>query len=168
MRKAFTLMEMIVSISILSIMMLFLYESYASLNHSNAFYKKEADLLKIEQLKKRVIFLDFTLASAQSIEILSQDTKEDVIFLQSSNSMHNRYKPYIAYIMKDSKLYRLESLNEFKTYPLDFEDDFSVECFGKVDSFRVYKSQNNENSSYLIHIDFKEAENILIKVKVLH
>ncbi len=166
MRRAFTLIELMISISIISIIMIFLYKSYASLNHSNSFYKKEVSNIKSQQLKKKVLYLDFSLALPKSIKILNQDKKADIIFLQSSNSMHNRYNPYVAYIFKDSKLYRLESLSMFKEYPLATDDKFSIEYFGEAESFRIYKSEDKKEA-YLLHVDFKEDENILFKVKVL-
>ena len=76
MRKAFTLIELLISITILSIMMLFLYKSYASLNHSNSFYKKEVQQIKDQQLLKKVLFLDFSLVLGQSATILNENTKE--------------------------------------------------------------------------------------------
>ncbi|MEN8303565.1 MAG: prepilin-type N-terminal cleavage/methylation domain-containing protein [Campylobacterota bacterium] len=166
MKNSFTIIEMIISTTILSIMMLFLYESYSSLNSSNIFYKKEVSSIKADQLKKRVLFLDLTLAFAKSIKIFNQASNQDVVFFQSSNSIYKNYNPYIAYIMKDSRLYRLESLKEFTVYPLDVDMDmnFSVECLGEVDSFRVYKSKN----TYLLHIDFKKDDDILLKIKVLN
>jgi len=169
MRKAFTLIELLVSISILSIMMIFLYKSYASLNYSNKFYKTEVDLIKNEQLIKKIIFLDFSLAFTSSITIVNHDKKEDALLMQSSNSLHKRYNPYIAYIMKDSNLYRLESLKRL-TYPLNAESDFSVDSLGKVNSFRVYKSDQNTSKAglFLVHVDFKKNdEEILLKIKVL-
>ena len=165
MKKAFTLIELVVSIGILSIVMIFLYKSYASLNKSNSFYKKEVFKLKNEQLKKKTLFLDFSLA--MNVDIKSQDKNKDIVFLQSSNSMHNRYNPYIAYIFKEQRLYRLESLTQFNEYPLSVDTEFSVEYFGEVDSFRVYKSDDNTTKSYLIHIDFKEEEDVLLKVNLL-
>lgn len=164
MRRAFTLVEIVVSISILSIIMIFLHKSYSSLNSSNDFYKKEVSKIKTTQLKKKVIYLDFLLAFDKSVNILNQDKNQDVVFLQSSNSMHQRYNPNIAYIFKEQKLYRLESLNAFKEYPLSVDNtDFSVEYFGETDSFRVYQSDNNSTASYLVHVDFKEDEDILLK-----
>jgi prepilin-type N-terminal cleavage/methylation domain-containing protein len=167
MRKAFTLIELVVAIGILSIVMIFLYKSYASLNKSNAFYKKEVSQIKSKELKKKVLFLDFSLAKDKSVQILNQEKNQDIVFLQSSNSMHNRYNPYIAYIFKDKKLYRLESLKKFQSYPLSVDAEFSVEYFGKAQSFRVYKSDNKETESYLVHIDFKDEEDVLLKVKVM-
>lgn len=172
MRKAFTLIEMMISVVILSIIMLFLYESYAALNRSNSFYEKRAEVIKNELLKKRVVFLDFSLALNKSVKILNQDRDEDVVFMQSSNSLHKRFNPYIAYIVKEKKLYRLESLKPFLEYPLEADSDFVVEYMGEVDGFRVYQSiQKKEESifeNYLIHIDFTKDDDTLLKVKLLN
>ena len=168
MRKAFTLIEMLVSVTILSIMMIFLYESYASLNKSNQIYKNEVNSIKSEQIKKRVIYLDFSLALHKKTNILNQGTKEDIVFTQSSNSIHKRYNPYIAYIVKDFKLYRLESLKEFKEYPLSLDVEADVDYLGEVNSFRVYRSKEKDKEIYLVHVDFKESDDILLKIKVLN
>jgi len=166
-RDAFTLIELMISITILSIVMLFLYKSYASLNMSNTFYTKELNKIKAQQEIKRVLFLDLSLAIDKKIKILNQESKEDVMFIQTSNSIHRRYNPYVAYIVKESKLYRLESLKEFKEYPLSNSSEFSVDYLGEVNSFRLYESKDKTKGSYLVHIDFKNSEEILQKVKVL-
>jgi len=171
-RGAFTLIELMVAISILSIMMVFLYKSYASLNKSNETYKYESEKIKKQQNRKKVIYLDFSLALFKSTKIINQDKKEDVVFLQSANSLHKNYNPYIAYIVKDEKLYRLESLKMFKEYPLSIDSEFIADELGEVNSFRIYKSSvkvgNTIPELYLVHIDFKKENDILLKIKVLN
>jgi len=167
-RSGFTLIELMVSISILSIMMIFLYQSYSSINSSNKNLKNEIRVITDVQKLKKVIYLDFSLALHKSVKILNQDAKEDVLFFQSSNSVHKRYESYIAYIVKKGKLYRLESLQEFKEYPLAMNSEFDVDYLGDVNSFRVYKSINDKKELYLVHIKFKNIEDILLKVKVLN
>jgi len=166
MRRAFTLIELMISISILSIIMIFLYKSYSSLNRSNKFYEKEVLHIKKEELIKKVLFLDFALSLEKSVTILNQEKNQDIVFLQSSNSMHHRFNPYIAYVFKDSKLYRLESLKKFVSYPIEVDAEFSAECLGEVESFRVYKSTTKK--AYLVHIDFKKDKDVLFKVKKLN
>lgn len=166
MKKAFTLIEILIAITILSIMMLFLYQSYSSLNISNSFYKNELGQIKNGYLKKKVLYLDFSLANHKQIKILNQDTNEDVVFMQSSNSIHKRHNPYIAYVIHDSKLYRLESIHEFKEYPLSVGGEYVADSLGAVNSFRTYPSKGDE-PSYLLHIDFKEDEDILLKIRTL-
>lgn len=166
MRKAFTLIELMVSIVILSIMMLFLYKSYAGLNKSNKVFSKELQTISKTELIKKVIYLDFTLA--KSINILNQDKKEDVVFLQTTHSIHNRINPYVAYIVKEKKLYRLESLKEFQEYPLGVESEFVVDELGSVKSFRVYASKEKSKNLYLIHLLFKDISEVLLKTKALN
>ena len=171
-RTAFTLIEMMISIVILSIMMLFLYQTYASLNKSNAIYAKKAFSIESEQLKKRVLYMDFSLAIYKSVKILKQDKNEDIVFIQSANSLHQRFNPYVGYIVNDEKLYRIESLKELKEYPLGVDDEFVVDYFGEVNSFRVYESDKNSDAnasqSYLINVDFKQEDDILLKIKAFN
>lgn len=163
--KAFTLIELLISISILSIMMVFLYKSYATLNRSNLIYKKEVQKLEKLKLKKKTLFLDFSVAKFQSVKIQHQEKQIDIVFMQTANSVHRKYNPYVTYIIKNSKLYRLESLKEL-SYPLDVSSKFSVDKFGEVTRFRVFGSK--DKASYIIDILFKNKEKILLKVRVLN
>ena len=153
-----------VSIVILSIMILFLYQSYDRLNASNAEYKTKVDALSKFEEKKRLIFMDFSLALFGSYKISNLEKNQDIVFLQTSNSIHQRFNPYVAYVMKEEKLYRLESLKPFQIYPLPADSDFDMDYLGEVSSFRVYKSSADQ-VTFLINIDFKNKENILMKVK---
>ena len=157
MRRGFTLIEMMISIAILSVMMLFLYKSYNALNRSNALYKTKADAVKTLELKKKVIFLDFSLALFDTYKIINQEKNTDIVFLQTSNSIHKRYNPYIAYIMKNEKLYRLESLKGFSDYPLPADSVFDVDYLGEIKTFRTYKSKTDK-TTFLIDVDFKNGE----------
>jgi len=171
-RAGFTLIEMMISIVILSIIVLFLYQSYSSLNISNAFYKKRSLSIKSESELRKIIYMDFSLALKGSVNIINKEKKVDILFMQSSHSLHRRFNPYIAYIVKEKKLYRLESLVAFKEYPLGVDSDFVVEYIGEVKSFRVYKNNKNVRNSnfevHLIHIDFKEKKDVLLKVTTLN
>ncbi len=166
MRKGFTLIEMMIAITILSIMMLFLYQSYASLNESNSFYKTKIEDIKKIETKKRVLFLDFSLALFTSQNIINITKDKDTVFLQSSNSIHGRINPYVTYIVKEKKLYRLESLKPL-TIPLARDAEFDVDDLGKVKSFRVYKSTTDE-TTFLISIEFENSKEVLMKVKGLN
>lgn len=49
---------------------------------------------------------------------------------------------------------------------LVYDNEFVADFLGEIDSFRVYKSKN-DNEAYLLHVDFKYGEDILLKIKVL-
>jgi len=168
MRKAFTLIELLISIVILTILMLFLYKSYAALNRSNNILSKEIKKLQTTQLMKRTLYMDFTLALQNSVVILNQDRKIDVVYLQSSHSLHKRINPYVAYIVKDKKLYRLESLKPYKEYPMASDVEFVSDYLAEIKSFRVYAAQGERKNLYLLHIEFKDREELILKVKVLN
>ena len=166
---------MMVSITILAIMMVYLYQSYASLNSSNTLLQRATDNIKEIELKKRVVFLDFSLALKSDakghLNILNQSAEEDVVVMQSSHSLHKRHNPYVGYLVKNKKLYRIESLKPLNRYPLGVESEFEADMLGEVKSFRVYKNkpkEDNASEAYLVHIDFEKEEDILLKVKTLN
>jgi len=166
MRAAFTLIELMVSILILSLMMLFLYKSYAGLNKSNAFYAAEVEKISMQERIKKVLYLDIT--QAKSIAIQNQSTTEDVIFMQTTHSVHRRTHPYVAYILKNKKLYRLESLKAFVEYPLAADSEFVADELGDVELFRLYASKEQSKNLYLLHTLFGNKEEILLKLKALN
>ena len=167
-KSAFTLIELLISIIILSILMLFLYKSYAGLNRSNSILGEEVEKISQMELFKKSIYLDFTTAMGKNIIILPQNPHEDVVFLQTSNSVHNRINPYVGYIVKEKMLYRVESLKPLKEYPLSADSEFVVEAIGKVKIFRVYPSKNPKSKQYLVHILFESEEEILLKLNPLY
>jgi len=168
MRKAFTLIEVMISIIILSILMIFLYRSYADLNNSNTRLQKQVQKIqKFEKIKK-TLYLDLSVAMKSSVKILNQSKREDVVFMQTKHSVHKRINPYVAYIVKEKKLYRLESLKPFKEYPLTADSEFVADELGEVKTFRLYRSKDPKNEVYLIDLDFKEDKEIVLKVKLLN
>ena len=166
MRKAFTLIELMISILILSLMMLFLYKSYAGLNKSNKLFSSEIEKVTQAQRMKKVLYLDIT--QAMQVNVQNQSTNEDVVFLQTSHSVHNRIHPYVAYIVKEKKLYRLESLKPFGEYPLAADSEFVVDELGEVEIFRLYLSKETSKNLSLLHVLFVSKDEILLKIKVLN
>lgn len=171
MRKAFTLIELMISIVILTILMIFLYKSYASINKSNALLSDEVQKISQVELLKEVIFKDFSVAispatNTSTVTILNQSKREDVVFFQTNNSIHRRTNPYVAYMVKENILYRLESLKPFREYPLVADSEFMTDNLGKVKSFRVYKSKDVQKETYLFHALFENSQEILLKVSI--
>jgi prepilin-type N-terminal cleavage/methylation domain-containing protein len=166
MRKAFTLIELLISITILSILMIALYKAYDALNISNKIYKEKSNAIESLELKKRTIYLDIALSFKGSFKYLDKDVNEDIVTFQSSNSIHKRYNPYITYFVKEKKLYRIESLQVINEYPFASDIIANVDEIGEVKKFKVFKSSKSE--SYLIDARFKDKNNILLKVKVLN
>ncbi len=167
-KKGFTLIELIISIVILSILMLFLYKSYASLNRSNTIFSQEIKKIQKSEKIKKALYLDLTTAEASSTTIFNQSRDFDVFFLQTTHSVHDRIHPYVAYVVNDKKLYRLESLKPFKEYPFGADSEFIADFLGDVKTFRLYRAKASKSEVYLVHLIFKNEEEILLKTKVLN
>ena len=147
-------------------MMLFLYKTYAGLNKSNTLFEAEIEKISKQEKIKKIIYLDIT--QAMKITIQNQEKNEDVVFMQTPNSLHRRIHPYVAYVVKEKKLYRLESLREFSIYPLESEGDFVVDELGEVEIFRIYPSREQNKNLYLVHTLFQSKDEVLLKVKALN
>jgi len=169
-RAAFTLIEMLIAISIFSIMTLYLYKTYSSINIANKNLGVEVSKIQKIQKIKKLLYMDFNLAlfnEKNIINITHKDKGEDFVFFQSSHSVHKRFNPYITYIVKDKKLYRLESLKPIESFDIPRDATFDVDYLGELKSFRVYKS-TSKNVSYLVAVDFKSMKNVLLKITPLN
>jgi prepilin-type N-terminal cleavage/methylation domain-containing protein len=167
MRRAFTLIELLVSIAILSILMLFLYKSYAELNRVNAVYTKEVESLQQFERIKKTLYLDLSFAKKRTIVIDNGDKDFDLLFFQVNHSLHQRINPYISYIVHDKVLYRLESLQKISKYPIDGDIAFVIDKLGSVEKFKIFPMRG-DNTQYLFDVKFTNRVRIILKVKVLN
>ena len=172
MRRAFTLIEMMISVVIFSIVVVFLYRAYGSLQHSNQKYETLQQKLDKEFKLKKLLYLDFSLLVDGNVTVLHQDTSSDVVFLQTSHSIHDRINPYVAYIFKEGMLYRMESLYPFREYPLGVDRVGDVDVLVHAKRFRLYgalkKDGNNINRLYLLDLLQTDGEHIVYKIRALN
>ena len=163
MKKAFTLLEMLIAVSLLSIIIIFLYNTYASLQSSNNFYGKELSSASHEQKLRKTIYLDFALSMPDSVKLTHIDKGSDVVILQSSHSVHRRIMPYIAYMIKDGQLLRIESSQEL-FYPLSGTEEMVIDDLGEMKSFRIFEKE----SAFLVHIEQNDKKMMLFRTNRLN
>ncbi len=163
MKKAFTLLEMLIAVGLLSVITLFLYQTYASLQHSNRFYGEELSEASREQKLRKTIYLDLSLSMPDSINLINIDKNTDVLIMQSSHSVHRRIMPYIAYLVRDDHLMRIES-SEKLFYPLSGEEEMVIDDLDEVKIFRVFQKEN----SFLIHLEEADKKMILFRTNQLN
>jgi prepilin-type N-terminal cleavage/methylation domain-containing protein len=168
MRKAFTLIELVVSIIILSILMVFLYQSYADLNRVNKSYTAVVEKLSKEGLLKKTLYRDFLLASKNGMIVRHIDKKYDFVSFTTKNSIHRRINPYVVYIVKEKVLYRLESLHQIRSPGISREVTFDIDKLGSVEKFKLFGTRDNKKELFLLDLAFKGDEKILFKIKVLN
>lgn len=119
MKKGFTLIEVIISIAILTLLVLFMYQAINTLKMSNDGYEKQYSTTSLTTKIHKTFFFDFTQNETFSIVKHDGDDKTDELFLRTSNSHFNIFSPYVAYTVRDKLLYRIESSQKFTS----FKDD---------------------------------------------
>jgi len=166
-KNAFTLIELLISITILSIVMLFLYKSYADLNKTNKLYEKE--VLKLQHISriKQTLYLDLLLATKETLRVSHPDVKFDFVSFTTNHSLHRLVKPYVAYIVKENILYRLESNKAIQSAEISREQPFIIDKIGSVKKFELYTPKEKEGN-VIMEAKLKNLASIILKVKVLN
>jgi len=154
MRRAFTLLEMMIAISILAIIMLFLYESLSKLQQGNRFYEQKLQNVEFEQTFVKTLYLDLALAQKKSLEVISKDKQYDILLMQTQHSIHKRIMPYVGYLISEEGLFRVESSQKLN-YPLQLGTEMLVDKLGKIEKFRIYRTSTHTLVN--IKIDSKDT-----------
>ena len=112
MKKAFTLVEIIISIIIFALIMMFLYKSVANLRLNNKNLKhtvsKSKNISNIITLLKE----DIILSKKIDLKLLDKDT----LSLITTNSIEQISKPKVTWkiLKRSQKLIRIEEVNNLK------------------------------------------------------
>jgi type II secretory pathway pseudopilin PulG len=145
-RGAFTLVEVLVSVMIVTISVSILFKLFVTTKDTNKKIQKESTTLANANWLQTLIHQDI-LNISNDIEII-KDSKEYTSFrLQPKNSIYSNEYPYISYIVSDTTLYRIESTT------LDTTDkNIDIDAVGSYDKFKLYK----KDKSILIMIKGKK------------
>jgi len=168
MKKAFTLIELLVAILILSMVMLFLYKSYADMNRANQTYTKAVKKLSQKELLKKTFYLDLMMASKESFIIEHLDKEFDFISFRTKHSLHRRINPFVCYIVKEKILYRLESRLQILSKDINRDRAFDIDKIKKISKLKLFGTRDNKKEYYLLDTRITEDEKILLKIKVLN
>lgn len=121
-KNSFTLVEILVSITIFSIVVLFLYETLDMTKKSNNFYSEKLEDKQEQTRIKKILFLDM-MHKVGDIKIDSHKDGSKIVKFRSKNIYHNPFYDNITYLVsRDKNLIRIESKKEFDQKKLD--DDF--------------------------------------------
>lgn len=160
MRRGFTLLELLIAVSLLSIIMLYLYQSLSTLQEGNRFYGETLKQVNREQKLLKVLYLDLALSEKGSVTVVDEDRNHDIVLMQTAHSIHHRIMPYVGYVINQHGLFRIESSQEL-TYPLRGDEEMQIDPLGAFDHFRVYRTKTH----FLVDIWPLEGEQQLFKVR---
>jgi len=159
--KAFTLIEMVISITIMSLMVLLLYSGLDSVNKSSLLLSKKN---KIEESKfsiKKLLFLDFI--QAQDINITKQNKQFDIIKIKTKNSLYGISSPNVGYIVLNNNLIRIEGID----YAMPIKDDFIYQVkadiiLKDIQSFKLYR--NKTQDKLLVSLKQKKQDMLIFEI----
>lgn len=148
MKKAFTLIELMLAIIILSILILAMNNIIVNLKSTrdflNSYLKKENQ----NELFLKTLYYD--ILNATSIKVIhSFDSKYDRLYLHTNNSLYSLISPYVVWYVSKRKnaLIRIESPFNIK---LPNENAFFLDKFKEnIKRFKIFR----KNGKDLIFID---------------
>jgi len=161
--RAFTLVEMLVSVILVFFIFSYLYYSIDNLKKTNAPYLKSAKKVERERKVFELIFKDL-VHSVKGFKIL-HNKRYDIVVLQTENSLYDIAYPIVTYAVskQDNTLIRIESLKE-----IDLKKDYdpSVAMYAdiiakKCESFKV--SQDGE--AFYVMVRAKNLTPIVISLR---
>lgn len=157
MKKSFTLLETIISITIFMIMILFLYKVVDQTKFSNKHLAdKKNILMKSNDLHN--IFLE-DIAESIEIKIMKDKEKNSIVKLVTKNNYHNPYNKNVTYMVNSSlKLVRIESSSVFENEKSDdfFENAYIDILLDNIEFFELAVNDLN----YVFAIKQKEKDRV--------
>ena len=115
MKKAFTLLENIISVYIFLIIMIFLYKTLDATKYSNDIFTTKKNSLEKSNNLHNIFLEDLAETYTNSFIEISKDKKNNsIVKFESHNTYHNPFYKNIVYMISSSnKLIRIESLDKF-------------------------------------------------------
>jgi len=158
MKKSFTLIEVLVSIALFSIILLFLYQSLEVTKTTNNFFENKIERLIDTNHIKKIILLD--IAQSSSVEISQDGNSNNILIIKTDNLYHNTFYKYVTYLnTQENNLVRIESLTKFDKKTLSekfFETSYLDVLLENTDAFKV---SNHGISKDLFSIMIKQEKN---------
>lgn len=164
MKRAFTLLEVVISISIFMILLIFLYKTLDQTKHSNKQFSTLKDRI-VYQNKLNDIFIEDILESKTKIDIKLDKDQNSLLRFESSNVFHNSFFNHITYLISsNNKLIRMESRDKFilGETPIDFFDYSYIDILlDDIEYFEVKENIINTNRNYVFVIKQKNKERMI-------
>lgn len=154
-KKAFTLIELLISIFLLGLIVNFLYSAIDNLQKTNIMFDTKSQTFINKQKLLDLLYDD--IFSAQSVKI--DGLKDTQIDLLTSNSLFDIEYPYVTWLIskENDTLLRFESTQAFNSMTSDNSNLFHISKVGEnCERFHIYQSKDQNN--ILINVKFKDEE----------
>ncbi len=150
-KNAFTLIEVLISITLLSLVLMALYRSADILRASNknlfSYLENTTDNLK----GAKTLYMDL-IKSDGNISIVNKNRKFDrVIIYNSKNSLYGLYSAKIEWLVYKDKNQLLRVEGNSYELPLKSEQSIAIDKISNnIELFKVYRSKNKKKDKILV------------------
>lgn len=163
MKKSFTLLEVLISISLFMIMIVFLYKTLDQTKHSNKIFAKKQESIK-DTNRLYNIFLEDVAESISELKISQDRDKNTILSFESNNAYHNAYHLNITYLISsNNKLVRIESKDKFNyaNTPYDFYENNKTFIDVLLDDIEYFEVLHRDKKQYVFAIKQKNKKRVL-------
>ena len=149
MKKSFTLLELLISITLFMIIIIFLYKTLDQTKYSNNLFSKKENILK-EFNHLHNIFLEDIAESIDKIEVSFDKEKNAIVKFKTNNTYHNSNFNNVTYLVgANKKLLRVESQTSFNEQEISndmFQKNFFIDVIlENIEYFELANNGNNYN-----------------------
>ncbi len=160
MKKAFTLIELVISIFLLGLIVYFLYSAVANLQKSNRIFEhKSQNAFKNQKI---LSLLEKDIFYAKSLNISGH--QNTLIHMQTANTIFDIDHPYVTWFIKPDlqKLVRFESTLPFKNMNVRNSAYYHMSIISKeCEKFKIHQSKKKD--TILIYLKFKDEEPLVFE-----
>ena len=149
MKKSFTLLELLISISIFSIIIVFLYKTLDQTKYSNILFSKKQETLKESNHLHNILLEDVTESNSRPTVTLDKN-KNSIVKINTSNTYHDAFFNNVTYLVGNTKkLLRIESekvFTELEVKKIDFYRNAYIDVLLEdIEYFELKNDGNNYN-----------------------
>ncbi len=157
-KKSFTLIEMLISITLFSIVIVFLYNSLEQSEKSNKFYSKKLNEQKNYKQIKKTFFEDIVNRKInENFSIIEDKNKNAILTFKTKNTFHNPFYEYVTYKIIDKNiLYRIQSKTKLHEGFIDIVHNNVIK----------FKVAIKNKKFIIIYVKFKNGDDFYFNLKL--
>jgi len=162
-KEAFTLIEVLISITLLSLVLMALYRSSDMLRRSNKHLYHHLEKSTNFMKGNKVLYMDL-LQADDNITINNKNKFHQLNILNTGHSLYGQSSAHVTWLVskKENTLLRIEGSNY--TLPLKEESYVEVDpIVKKVDLFKVYNNKKKNKLLILLQYDGRPVQSFMIQ-----
>ena len=166
-KKAFTLIEVLMSIVLLTLVMFALFKNLSVVKKSTKNLQEHLKKSQKDLNSYKILYLDI-LQMVDKIEIISKEKNYDRVCFATKNSLYNLSTAHICWVVSkhENTLMRIENNKKF-SLPLRGEPSLQKDIIKKnIKIFKLYRHRDRKKNQILVFI--KDNKEVSFKVQAIN